>query len=126
MKQIIETKNAPAAVGPYSQGVKVGNILFVSGQIHNDPATGKMVEGDIKVKFKRVMENITAILKEAGLSVDNVVKVSIFLADFNDFKAMNEEYAKIFTAKHPARETVQVAGLPLGADIEVSCIAMSG
>lgn len=125
----IETLNAPKALGPYSQGVFVngGNILiFVSGQLPIDPKTGKLIEGDIKALTKQVIDNLEAVLMEAGSRLDLVVRSDVFLKDLKDFAAMNEEYAKRFTGKiAPARQTIQVADLPMGSPIEISCIAVT-
>jgi len=124
MKNIIRTPNAPAAVGPYSQAVMTENLLFVSGQIPIDPATGTLVEADIRVQTDQVLKNIGAILKEAGLTYSHVVKCTCLLADMNDFKAMNEVYATYFTENQPARAAFGVVKLPLGAMIEIEAIAM--
>jgi len=128
MKTQIKTTAAPQAMGPYSQGILVeGNPhwIFVSGQVPIDPATGKLVTGAITVLTDRVIDNIEAILKEAGSSLQQVVRVDVFLKDLkNDFNPMNEVYAQRFGGSvHPARQTVQVSELPLGAPIEISCIA---
>ena len=123
-KQIISTTNAPAAIGPYSQAVKAGNLLFVSGQIPLDPATGNLVEGDVTVQAKRVFENVKAILTEAGADFSNVVKTTVFLKDMNDFAAMNEVYATFFPSNPPARSAVEVARLPKDASIEIEAIAV--
>lgn len=122
-KEIITTQRAPKPVGPYSQAVKIGNLVFVSGQLPIDPKTGTPVSGDIKDKTKRVFENIKAILKGAGLTLDNVAKVSVFLKNMADFPMMNEIYATYFKAKPPARTTVQVGDLPKGMDLEIDAIA---
>ncbi len=122
-KQIINTNKAPGAVGPYSQAVKVGNLLFTSGQIPLDPATGKLVEGDIKKATERSLENIKALLEEAGTSFDKVVKTTVFVKDMGDFAAVNEIYAKYFTKDMPARSCVQVA-LPKDALVEIEVIAL--
>ena len=123
-KEIINTKNAPAAIGPYSQAVKVGNLLFSSGQIPLDPTTGELVNHDIKHATTRVLENIKGILEEAGTSFDNVIKTVIYLKDMNDFVSVNEIYAQYFPKNQPARSTVQVAKLPKGALVEIEVIAM--
>ena len=107
-KQIISTPNAPAAIGPYSQAVKAGNLLFVSGQIPLDPATGTVVEGDVTVQAKQVFENVKAILTEAGATFEDVVKTTVFLKDMNDFAAMNAVYASYYTENCPARSAVEV------------------
>ncbi len=124
MKTIIRTPKAPAAVGPYSQAVMAGDLLFVSGQIPIDPTTGSLVETDIRIQTDRVLKNIGAILEEAGLTYANVVKCTCLLADMNDFKAMNEVYAKYFTENQPARAAFGVVQLPLGAMIEIEAIAI--
>lgn len=123
MKEIIHTDHAPAAVGPYSQGVKIGNLLFTAGQVALDPATMKLVEGDITVQTERVMENLKAVLEAAGTSFANVVKATVFLADINDFAAMNGVYGRYFSAKPPARSAFQVSALPLGSKVEIEMIA---
>ncbi|NMM64554.1 RidA family protein [Clostridium sp. P21] len=122
-KQIINTPKAPGAVGPYSQAVKVGKLLFTSGQIPLDPATGKLVDGDIKKATERSLENIKALLEEAGTSFDKVVKTTVFVKDMGDFGAVNEVYAKYFTKDMPARSCVQVA-LPKDALVEIEVIAL--
>lgn len=123
MKEIIHTDDAPAAVGPYSQGVKIGNLLFTAGQVALDPATMKLVEGDITVQTERVMENLKAVLEAAGTSFANVVKATVFLADINDFAAMNGVYGRYFSANPPARSAFQVGALPLGSKVEIEMIA---
>lgn len=125
MHKKIETVKAPKAIGPYSQAVGAHPFLFVSGQLPVDPATGKMVEGDIRVKTRQVLQNIQAILEEAGYQVEDVVRAEIFLMDLNDFQAVNQVYGELFAgATPPARQTIQVAGLPLGSPVEISCIAI--
>lgn len=126
MKKVISTPHAPAAIGPYSQAIETGNFLFISGQIPIVPETGKLLEGDIKMQTGQVMKNLGAILEAAGLGYSNVVKCSCFLADMDDFKAMNEVYGSFFTAEPPARAAFQVAKLPLGAKIEIEAIAIRG
>lgn len=121
-REIIHTNNAPGAIGPYSQGIIVGDFVYTSGQIPINPATGVM-ESDIKLATKQSMENIKAILEEAGTSLENVVKTSIFLKDLNDFAAVNEVYGTYFTENPPARSCVQVAKLPKDAVIEIEAIA---
>lgn len=124
MKKIITTKNAPAPIGPYNQAVLKGNMLFTSGQIAIDPLTGLLNTGDIKEETKTVMENIKAVLKEADMSFENVLKTSIFISDMNNFAAINEVYATYFNeATAPARETVEVANLPKYVNVEISVIA---
>src|ERR1700759_2629796 len=112
MKNIINTNNAPAPIGPYSQAVAAGGFLFVSGQIPINPSTGALVMDDIKTETKQVMDNIKAILTEAGIDFNHVIKTSIFLTDMANFAQVNEVYGTYFTSDFPARETVQVAGLP--------------
>lgn len=125
MKKAIKTDKAPAPIGPYNQGVMAGNTLYVSGQIPLNPANGELVKGDVKEQTQMVMENLKAILREAGMDFSNVVKCSIFISDMKDFPKINEVYGGYFTETPPARETVQVAGLPLGVDVEISCIAVA-
>ncbi len=125
MKKAIKTDKAPAPIGPYNQAVMAGNTLYVSGQIPLNPANGELVKGDVKEQTQMVMENLKAILKEAGMDFSNVVKCSIFISDMKDFPKINEVYGGYFTETPPARETVQVAGLPLGVDVEISCIAVA-
>jgi 2-iminobutanoate/2-iminopropanoate deaminase len=123
--QVVESCNAPQALGPYSQAVIAGNLIFVSGQIAIDPETGKLIEDDITGQTQRVLKNIEAILTEAGISLEHVVKCEIFMQDLNDFQAMNAVYWDFFCyATKPARQTVQVVKLPLDALIEISCIAV--
>ncbi|MCD6010288.1 MAG: endoribonuclease [Flavipsychrobacter sp.] len=122
-KKIIRTDNAPAPIGPYNQAVQYGDTIFISGQIPIDPATGNLVQTDIKAETKQVMENLKAILTEADMSFNNVLKTSIFLMDMGQFGAVNEVYGSYFTDYAPARETVQVAGLPKGVNVEISMIA---
>jgi 2-iminobutanoate/2-iminopropanoate deaminase len=127
-RQIVQTPDAPAAIGPYSQAVVVsgGRTLYCSGQIALDPASGQMVgQGDVRVQTERVLDNLAAILAAAGMSFKDVVRCGIFLADLGDFAAVNELYAKRFSRAHPARATVQVAGLPKGALVEIDAIAVA-
>ncbi len=126
MHEIIETDEAPAAVGPYSQAVVAGDLVFVSGQIPLDPATGQLSAGSIEEQTKRVLHNAQAILRAAGCTLDNVCKTTIFLTDLDNFKTVNEVYAGFFNGSPPARSTVQVAALPLGAEIEIEVIARRG
>ena len=121
-KEVINTNNAPEAIGPYSQGVIVGDFVYTSGQIPLNPVTGELVT-DIKLATKQSMENIKAILEEAGTSLNNVVKTSIFLKDLNDFEAVNEVYGTYFIENKPTRSCVQVAKLPNGAPLEIEAIA---
>ena len=123
MRQAVSTQSAPAAIGPYSQAVRAGNLLFVSGQVPIDPASGNLVPGDIAAQTRRVFHNIGEILKAAGTSFDAVVRTTVYLMDMNDFAAMNEVYATFFTAPAPARATVQVARLPKDARVEIDVIA---
>jgi 2-iminobutanoate/2-iminopropanoate deaminase len=122
MKKIISTDNAPAAIGPYAQAVRYGDLLFVSGQIALNPGTGQLVEGDIEVQSKQVMENLQAIIKEAGMTLQNVLKCSCFLKDMEDFVKFNAVYNSYFAESLPARETVEVARLPKDVRVEVSAI----
>lgn len=122
-KKIIRTDNAPAPIGPYNQAVQYGDMLFISGQVPIDPKTGDVIKGDIKDEARLVMENLKAILTEAGMSFNNVLKTSIFLMDMGQFGAVNEVYGSYFTDYAPARETIQVAGLPKGVQVEISMIA---
>jgi 2-iminobutanoate/2-iminopropanoate deaminase len=122
-RQAVSTDSAPKAIGPYSQAVRAGGLLFVSGQVPIDPATGHLVEGDIAVQTHRVFRNIGEILTAAGASFDQVVRTTVFLADMNDFAAMNEVYGTYFSAPAPARATVQVARLPRDAKVEIDVIA---
>ncbi len=123
-RHVIATENAPAAIGPYSQAVVAGNLLFTAGQIPLDPATMKLVAGAITAQAERVMANLAAVLLEAGSSFEHVVKTTCFLADLGDFPAFNAVYGTFFTGDAPARSTVQVAKLPLGSLVEVECIAI--
>lgn len=122
LKTIVSTKKAPAAIGPYSQAVCVGEMVFLSGQLAIDPASGNLVEGGIEAQTEQALKNIEAILAEAGLTMDNVIKTTVFLADINDFTAMNEVYEKHFNGDYPARSAVQVAALPKGGLVEIECI----
>ena len=123
---VVATDDAPRAIGPYSQAIKTGNLVFTAGQIPLDPATMKLVEGDITVQTERVMRNLEAVLAAAGSSFSRVVKTTCFLADLNDFPAFNDVYARSFGEAPPARSTVQVARLPVGALVEVECVALVG
>lgn len=122
-KKIIRTDNAPAPIGPYNQAVQFGNMLFVSGQIAIDPKTNELHTGDIQTETKLVMENLKAILTEAGMDFTHVLKSTIFLMDMGQFAQVNEVYGSYFTENPPARETVQVAGLPKGVKVEISVVA---
>lgn len=121
-KQIIATDEAPAALGPYSQGVASDDLLFISGQLPMDPASGQLIDGDITARTHQVLKNLSSVAKAAGKSLDNVVKTTIFLTDLADFQAMNGAYAEHFPSNPPARSTVQVAALPLGSNIEIEAI----
>src|SRR5258707_11785148 len=123
MKQAISSPDAPKAIGPYSQAIRAGDLLFASGQIPTDPATGSIVDGDVAAQTRRVFENLGAVLAAASLSFADVVKTTVFLADMNDFTAMNEVYGKFFSEPYPARATVQVARLPKDARVEIDLIA---
>ena|ERR1043165_8676835 len=126
-KKIIRTGNAPAPIGPYNQAVQAGNMLFISGQIALDPKTGELLQGDIQAETKLVMENLKAILTEAGTDFSQVIKTTIFLMDMGQFAQVNEVYGSYFdNASAPARETVQVSGLPKGVKVEISMIALVG
>ncbi len=125
MKKAIQIPNAPAPVGPYSQAILAGGMLFVSGQIPLNPETGELEMDSIEVATHRVMKNIVALLEAAELNIEQVVKTSIFLKDLNDFQTVNTIYASYFPGIPPARETVQVARLPLDVNIEISCIALA-
>ena len=124
MKEIIKTPNAPAPIGPYSQAVKAGNTLYVSGQIAINPADGQIVQINIIREATQVMENIGAILKAAGYEFNDIVKTTIFLKDMNDFATVNEVYGQYFTSNFPARETVQVSVLPKNVNVEISVVAV--
>ncbi len=123
MKQVIHTDSAPAAIGPYSQAIRTGDLLFVSGQVPIDPATSTVVEGDISVQAHQSLCNLKAILNAAGTNMGAVVKTTVFLADMNDFAAMNEVYAQFFQEPFPARSAVQVGRLPKDAKVEIEAIA---
>ena len=125
MRRVIESENAPKPIGPYSQAILANGTLYVSGQIALHPATGAMVQSDIAAETTQVMENIKAILSAAGLSIENIVKSSIFVKDLNNFAAINEVYGKYFKAEPPARETVEVSKLPKDANVEISVIAVA-
>jgi 2-iminobutanoate/2-iminopropanoate deaminase len=119
MREAVSTPSAPAAIGPYSQAIRAGNLLFLSGQIPIDPATGNLVDGEIEAQTRQVFSNIAAILKAAGATFDHVVSVGVFLADMNDFGKMNAIYAEYFASPAPARATVQVARLPKDCLVEI-------
>ena len=122
MREIVATKNAPAAVGPYSQAVRFGNLLFVSGQIALDPQTGDLVEGDIEVQTERVLKNLNAIVEASGMKMESVLKCTCFLTNMEDFASFNSVYNSYFEGVLPARETVEVARLPKDVLVEVSAI----
>jgi 2-iminobutanoate/2-iminopropanoate deaminase len=124
MRNAISTKDAPQAIGPYSQGIRAGNMLFVSGQGHLDPDTGALVTGDVATATRRVMDNVGAILKAAGASFDHVVRTTVYLADMADFAAMNAVYGEYFSAPAPARTTIQAARLPRDMRVEIDVIAV--
>ena len=126
MKKIISTSEAPAAIGPYSQAVRAGAVVYCAGQIPLDPKTGQIVSGGIDVETRRVLDNIAAILRAEGLSFEHVVKTTIFLIDLGDFQRVNEIYGSYFKQAPPARSTVQVAALPKGARVEIEVIASAG
>lgn len=123
-REIIRTDNAPAAIGPYSQGIKTGSLIFTAGQIALDPASGKLVEGGIEAQTRQVLTNLKHILEAAGASLETVVKTTVFLADMGEFAALNNVYAEFFGEAMPARSTVQVAALPLGARVEIEAVAL--
>ncbi|SFV31533.1 RidA family protein [Thermoflavifilum thermophilum] len=122
-KTVLQTPHAPSPIGPYSQAIQANNLVFISGQIAIDPATDQMIKGDIVEETHRVMQNLKAILAAAGMDFQHVVKTTIFILDMQDFSAVNEVYGKYFQESFPARETVQVAGLPRGARVEIAMIA---
>jgi len=122
-RKTVETQSAPKPIGPYSQAVIAGGLLFVSGQIPLDPKSGELIKGDIDAQTERVCENLIAILKEAKVGPENVVKTTVFLADMAEFPRMNEVYARYFGKLPPARSTVQAAGLPKNVRVEIDCIA---
>jgi 2-iminobutanoate/2-iminopropanoate deaminase len=124
-KQIVSTENAPAAIGPYSQAVRVGELIYTAGQIALIPETGKLIEGDIDAQTRQVMENLAAVLQAAGSSLTQVIKTTIFVTDINDFAKVNQVYGSFFQDNPPARSTVQVAALPLGANVEIEVVATS-
>lgn len=123
MKNIVKTDKAPAAIGPYSQAVRVGDFLYTSGQIGLDPVTGQLVEGGIEAQAERVMENLKAILEAAGMSFENVIKTQVFITNMGDFGKVNEVYGRYFKGNPPARSCVEVSALPRGALIEIELIA---
>jgi 2-iminobutanoate/2-iminopropanoate deaminase len=122
-RQIISTENAPAAVGPYSQAVRIGNLVYTAGQLGMDPKTGKLVEDSVEAQTRQALSNLSAILEAAGTTVSNVIKTTIFLRDMGDFAVVNRVYAEFFPSAPPARSTVQVAALPLGGQVEIEVVA---
>ncbi len=125
MKKIIHSKRAPEPIGPYSQAIQLDNLIFTSGQVAIDPETGNLINGDVKIQTKRVLENLRAVLEEAGASLDTVVKTTIYLKQMDDFAVVNEIYAGYFNRSLPARSTIEVARLPKDVLIEIDCIAHS-
>ncbi|HUR99753.1 MAG TPA: RidA family protein [Pyrinomonadaceae bacterium] len=123
MREIVSTNKAPGAIGPYSQAIKTGGMLFCSGQIPIDPETGEFVSNDIGEQTEQVLKNLSAVLEAGGMNLGNVVKTTVFLADMSDFAAMNEVYGRYFDENKPARATVQAARLPRDAKVEIECIA---
>jgi 2-iminobutanoate/2-iminopropanoate deaminase len=123
MEKVIQTEKAPKPIGPYSQAIRAGNLIFLSGQIPIDPSTGELVRGDIRQQTRQVLENMKGVLESQGLGMEDVVKVSIFLKEMGNFNPMNEVYATYFSASPPARSTVQVSGLPRDSDLEIEAIA---
>ena len=123
-RNVIKTTYAPAAVGPYSQAIKINNMVFASGQIPLDPATGEIVAGDIQAQTRQALNNLKAVLAAAGAELSNVVKTTVFITDMGQFAAVNEIYSEFFTAHPPARSCVQVGALPKGAEVEVEAIAV--
>ena len=122
-KSAVSSAGAPKAIGPYSHAIRAGNLLFISGQVPIDPATGNLVDGDITAQTRRVMDNLAAVLEAAGLSFQHVVRTTIFLADMSDFAAVNAVYGSFFSEPYPARATVQVSRLPKDARVEIDAIA---
>ena len=123
MNEVVSTQDAPGAIGPYSQAIKTNGMVFCSGQIPIDPATGEFAAGDVAGQTEQVIKNLDAVLKAAGTGLANVVKTTVFLLDMSDFAAMNEVYSKFFNENKPARATVQAARLPRDARVEIECIA---
>lgn len=124
MKKVIKTKKAPDAIGPYSQGILVGKFLFISGQIAIVPETGELIKGDIESETEQILKNIKAIVEEAGGSMENIVKTTIYLKDMSNFSNINEIYGKFFSIEPPARATVEISNLPKSVDIEIEAIAV--
>ena len=125
-REIVKTKNAPAAVGPYSQAVRVGNFIYTAGQIALMPETGQLVEGGIEAQTRQVMQNLVAELEAAGSNLASVIKTTIYVTNLADFATINQVYGSFFTSDPPARSTVQVAALPLGANVEIEAVALAG
>ena len=125
MKKVLSTTKAPAAIGPYSQAIQVGNLVYTSGQIPIDPATGAFVEGGVKEQTRQSLLNVKAVLEEAGLTMGDVVKTTVFMADMNDFADMNSVYAEFFSEPYPARSAVAVKTLPKGALVEIEVVAIA-
>ena len=125
MKKIVSTTEAPAAVGPYSQAVRVGPMLFTAGQIPLDPKSGQIVSGNIAEQTRRVFDNLAAVLRAEGMDFSNIVKTTVFMTDLGDFQTMNEVYASYFKDQPPARSTVQVSALPKGAQVEIELVAVA-
>ena len=123
-KEIISTENAPQAIGPYSQAVKAGNLMFISGQIPLDPKTGDLVSESIEDQAKQVLDNVKSICEASGNSLDDIVKISIFLTDLNNFSVVNDVMKEYFSEPYPARATVEVSGLPLGVNVEIEAIVL--
>ncbi len=125
-RTVIHSDSAPKAIGPYSQAIRVGDLIFAAGQTPIDPATGNLVEGDIETQTRRVLLNIKVVLEAAGSGLDKVVKTTVFMTNLGDFARMNAVYGEYFPANPPARSTVQVAALPKAAQVEIECVAMAG
>lgn len=126
MREVISTESAPGAIGPYSQAIKAGGMIFCSGQIPIDPATGEFVSDVVSEQTEQVLKNLSEVLRAGGSSLDDVVKTTVYLADMSDFAEMNEVYGRYFSGNKPARATVQAAGLPKAARVEIDCIALAG
>ena len=126
MRDTVKTSNAPAAIGPYSQAIKIsaGKMIFTAGQIALDSATGRLVEGDVSAQTRQVLENVKAIIEAAGAKLEHVVKTTVFMSDLADFAAMNEVYGQYFSSNPPARSTVEVKALPRGAKVEIDAVAV--
>ncbi len=124
-KEVIRSDRAPLPIGPYSQAIRAGGVLYLAGQVALDPSTGQFLAADIKAQTRRVLQNLSAVLEAAGSSIDHVVKTTVFLKDINDFGPMNEEYANFFRELPPARSTVQAARLPRDALVMIECVALA-